>query len=169
MIAFKVLKRDDLVVRATFWANDGEDVPLMVMSGICPDIEPSEDDGTPAWLPTALQEMKTQFGNEIIDVVAPPQGRYGFTYLTASGRKITVTAASTKIKVDFRTKFTTGSCNFAGQVFRYVMGTELGDMFYFHLPNGLSTGWVFPDHLHVSTLQRPPFPKRVIWEVRVPH
>lgn len=164
MITFRILKRDGLVVRATFWANDGEDVPLMVMSGICPDVEPSKNDGTPAWLPTVLQEMATPFGNKIIGVIAPPQGRYGFTYLTASGRKISVTAASTKIKIDFRTAFALGSRDFAGQIFRHVMGTELGNLFDSHLPDGLSTGWILQDRLHVSTLQRPPLPKRVIWE-----
>ena len=138
----------------------------MVMSGICPDIEPSENDGTPAWLSTALQRIKTPFGNGIVSVIAPPQGRYGFVYLTASGRKVSVTAASTKIKVDFRTKFALGSRDFAGQIFRYVMG-EMGDLFDYHLPDGLSTGWVFPDCLHVSTLQRLPLPKRVIWEARI--
>lgn len=167
MITFRILKRDGLVVRATFWANDGEDVPLMVMRGVCPDIGPGENDNTPEWLPTALQEMETPFGNKVISVIAPPQGRYGFVYLTASGRKICVTAASTKIKIDFRTAFALGSRDFAGQIFRYVMGTELGNLFDSHLPDGLSTGWVFPDRLHVSTLQRPPLPKRVTWEVWV--
>ena len=167
MIIFRILKHDDLVVRSTFWSNDGEDVPLMVMRGVCPDIGPGENDNTPEGLPSALQEMATPFGNKVISVIAPPQGRYGFVYLTASGRKITVTAASTKINLDFRTEFVLGSRDFAGRGGGGGGGPELGDLFYSHLPDGLSTGWVFPDRLHVSTLQRPPLPKRVTWEVWV--
>ncbi len=166
MITFRVLKRDGLVVRAAFEAND-QDLPLNVMSGICPDIEPSKNDGTPAWLPTALREMKTPFGNKITSVVSPPQGRHGFVYLTSSGRKIVVTAASNRIKIDFRTVSVPGSRDFAGQIFRYATGTEIGDMLYDRLPDGISTGWALSDRIHISTLQRGPLPKRVIQEMRV--